>query len=212
MSSLHFGWRKGVAIISAFLCIAFGTVWLVKQPDGAALAQATSPIGTIDQLPIIPTSGDGHCFLKIEGIPGESTDSAHKGEIDLLSFSWGESQRSSIAGGGGVGKVQMQDFHFTKQLDAASPLLMLHVATGKHYPEATLTCQGGGEKPHEYLVIKLQDVLISSYHIGGSSGIPTDQFSLNFTKIEFKYTPQRPDGTAGTPVKTGWDLKANKGI
>ena len=30
-------------------------------------------------------------FLKLDGIPGESTDAKHKGEIDVLSWSWGES-------------------------------------------------------------------------------------------------------------------------
>ncbi len=34
-------------------------------------------------------------FLKIEGIDGESADSKHKGEIELLSFSWGETQGGS---------------------------------------------------------------------------------------------------------------------
>ena len=31
-------------------------------------------------------------FLKIDGIPGESTDDRHKDEIDILSYAWGESQ------------------------------------------------------------------------------------------------------------------------
>ena len=29
-------------------------------------------------------------FLKIEGVESESTDAKHKGEIELESFSWGE--------------------------------------------------------------------------------------------------------------------------
>jgi type VI secretion system secreted protein Hcp len=34
-------------------------------------------------------------FLKIDGIPGESTDSKHKDEIDVLSWSWGETQETA---------------------------------------------------------------------------------------------------------------------
>ena len=50
-------------------------------------------------------------FLKIDGIPGESGDAKHKDEIQVLSFSFGESQAGTMAfgGGGGAGKVQNAD-------------------------------------------------------------------------------------------------------
>ena len=69
-------------------------------------------------------------FLKLDGIEGESTDSKHKGEIDLESWSWGESQSGghSAGGGGGAGKVSMQDFHFVMKINKASPKLMLSCA------------------------------------------------------------------------------------
>ena len=53
--------------------------------------------------------------LKIDGIKGESTDSKHKDEIEIESFSWGATQPGSFAsgGGGGAGKVSFQDIHFT---------------------------------------------------------------------------------------------------
>ncbi len=46
-------------------------------------------------------------FIKIDGIDGESQDSMHKGEIEVLSFSWGET-RTGAQGGGGVGKVSVR--------------------------------------------------------------------------------------------------------
>jgi len=54
-------------------------------------------------------------FLKIDGIEGESTDSKHKNEIELQSFSWGATQPGSAGhgGGAGVGKVQVHDFSFS---------------------------------------------------------------------------------------------------
>jgi type VI secretion system secreted protein Hcp len=50
-------------------------------------------------------------FLKLDGIDGESEDDAHKGEIDVLAFSWGMTQSGSmhIMQGGGSGKVSVQD-------------------------------------------------------------------------------------------------------
>lgn len=62
-------------------------------------------------------------FLKIDGIPGESTDSKHKNEIDIESWSWGQVNSGSHAGGGGggAGKVSMQDYNFTMRVNKASP-------------------------------------------------------------------------------------------
>jgi type VI secretion system secreted protein Hcp len=150
-------------------------------------------------------------FLKIDGIEGESTSDKHKGEIDVLSFSWGASQTaSSTGGGGGAGKVQFQDIHFTSNLGKASPKLMLACATGEHIKEVILTGEVSGKRGQKFLEIKLTDVLISSYQSGGSSGdVPTDSFSLNFAKIEFKYFPVNKDGSLGEPVSGGWNIKEN---
>ena len=71
-------------------------------------------------------------FLKIEGISGESVDLKHKGEIELESFSWGETQLAPASGAGsgaGAGKVQMQDLHFVSRINKASPRLMLASAS-----------------------------------------------------------------------------------
>jgi type VI secretion system secreted protein Hcp len=151
-------------------------------------------------------------FLKIDGIEGESTDDKHKGQIDVLSFSWGASNAGSTGagGGGGAGKVQFQDIHFTTTMNKASPKLMLACATGEHIKEVVLTGQLSGKRGQQFLEIKLTDVLVTSYQSGGSSGeVPTDSFSLNFSKIEFKYQPLNKDGSLGTAVTGGWDIKEN---
>src|ERR1700722_2677078 len=55
-------------------------------------------------------------FLTLDGIKGESADDKHKGEIDIMSFSWGATNTGTHAsgGGGGAGKVNFQDIHITK--------------------------------------------------------------------------------------------------
>jgi type VI secretion system secreted protein Hcp len=154
-------------------------------------------------------------FLKIEGIEGESADSKHGKEIDILSWSWGESQSGSSAfgGGGGAGKVNMQDFSFTMNNNKASPKLVLACASGQHIKSALLVCRKAGKEQQEYLKIKFSDLLISSFQTGGSSGaeIPIDSITFNFSKIEYEYYPQKPDGTLDAKVPVHWDLKANKG-
>ena len=155
-------------------------------------------------------------FLKIEGIKGESQDAKHKEEIEIESFSFGESQTGTSSHGGGLGggKVQMQDFHFVMRVNKASPELFLHCANGKHIKSAILTCRKAGKDQQEYLKVTFSDLLVSSYQTGGSSGggvVPMDQIALNFSKIEFVYQEQKPDGTLGGAVKKHWDLKTNTG-
>lgn len=156
-------------------------------------------------------------FLKIEGIDGESGDDKHKNEIELESWSFGESQSGTMAygGGGGAGKVQMQDFHFVMKVNKASPKLFLACATGEHIKKSTLVCRKAGKDQQEFLKVTFSDSLISSYQTGGSGGsdvIPMDQIALNFAKIEIEYKPQKADGTLDAAIKVGYDLKANKKV
>jgi type VI secretion system secreted protein Hcp len=155
-------------------------------------------------------------FLKLTGIEGESTDSKHKGEIDVESFSWGETNSGthSGGGGGGAGKVAMQDFSFVMRMSKATPKLMQACATGQHIPEGVLVSRKAGAEQQEFLTIKMSDLLVSSYQTGGSEGeiVPMDTVSLNFSKIEFEYKEQKADGSLGGTVKAGYDLKANKKI
>jgi type VI secretion system secreted protein Hcp len=154
-------------------------------------------------------------FLKLKDIEGESTDAKHKNEIDIESWSWGEtnSGSSSYGGGGGAGKVAMNDFSFTMRVNKSSPKLLLACASGQHIKEGLLTCRKAGKEQQEYLKIKFSDLLVSSFQTGGSAGdiVPVDQISLNFSKIEYEYYPQKEDGTLGSKVPVHWDLKQNKG-
>ena len=113
-------------------------------------------------------------FLKIKGIEGEANDAKHPNEIELESWSFGESNSGTHAGGsgGGAGKVQMQDFHFVMKVNKASPKLFLACANGEHIPDAVLTCRKAGKEQQEFLKYKFYDLLISSYNTGGSSAGP----------------------------------------
>ena len=153
-------------------------------------------------------------FLKIDGVPGESADAKHKGEIQLESFSWGETNPGGggMGGGGGAGKVQMQDLVVTMLVSKASPKLMLACASGKHYKEAVLTVRKAGKSQQEFLIFKFKDVIVTSYQTGGSaqSDLLVDQASLGFSTIQLDYRPQKADGSLDAAVKAGWDLKQNK--
>jgi type VI secretion system secreted protein Hcp len=156
-------------------------------------------------------------FLKLDGIAGESTHVAHKGEIDVEAWSVGVSRDAPPGGGGGgggAGKADFDDFHFVSRLSKASPPLLLACATGSHLKEALLSGvkQSESAKGTEFLKYRLADVQVSSFHQSGAEddGGPVDQFSLSYSKIEVTYTPTTETGKAGKSVKVGYDLKSAK--
>ena len=152
-------------------------------------------------------------YLQITGIAGESKEAKHKDWIDVLSWSFGESNPGTMAAGGGAGagKVQMSDFNFMKATSKASPKLFLACAQGQRMKEAKLSAVKTGAMQQEYLSWTFSDVLISSYQTTGSGGdISMDSVSLAFAKVQVEYKPQNPDGSLGTPVVAGWDVMANK--
>ena len=157
-------------------------------------------------------------YLKIDGIDGEATQSGVENQIQVSSWSWGETNTGSMAHGtgGGAGVVSMQDFSFTMTINKATPKLMLACATGDHIGSALLTCREQGGEQQVYLTIKFTDLIISSYQIGGSAGVdgkPVDHVSFNYAKVEWEYKPQKTKGgSLDSPIKAGFDLKTLKKV
>ena len=154
-------------------------------------------------------------FIKIIDIQGESRDSRHRDEIEVLSWAWGLSNPASAAAMGGGGRAQkasFQDLSFTHLVDKASPNLMLSCASGRRHPEAKLTVR----KPdpttaEEFILITLSDVAVTSVQSTGTRGPEglVEQVALNFARVDFEYRPQRPDGAPEAGVHFNWDLKRN---
>src|ERR1051325_6673223 len=122
-------------------------------------------------------------FAKLGDIKGESLDSKHNDEIEVLSYSWGVSNAGSMAhgSGGGEGKATFHDLSFVHKIDKASPVLMQACATGTHLKDATITHRKAGKGQQEYLVVKMTDVIITGVTHGGSGdGDHTENVSLAF--------------------------------
>lgn len=158
----------------------------------------------------------GDMFLKLDGIDGEAKDDKHKNEIDVLSWSWGMSQSGTthLGGGSGSGKVNVQDIVFSKYVDKSTPAILKHCCNGKHIDNGKLVVRkAGGDTQVEYLVIEMNDIIISSYQTGGASdGLDRVQetIGLNFGKVKSTYTEQMKDGAAGPAATHGWDIPGNK--
>lgn len=149
------------------------------------------------------------CHIKFDGVEGEATHKDHKGEIEVLSWSWGVSNASgAVSGGGsGKGKAQAQEFHFVHNYDKASPVLAKQCTSGKHFKEVVMTGRKAGEGQKDFLKVTMKEVFVSSVQPGGSSGGDiVEQISLSYKDIEFAYKPQDDKGGLGGEVKYGWNV------
>ena len=153
-------------------------------------------------------------FAKIGDIKGESQDNKHQDEIEVLSFSWGVTNAGagvSSGGGGGAGKATFQDLSIVHRIDKASPLLLKACATGTHLKDAIITHRKAGKGQQEYLIVKLNDVIITGVTHGGADGQPySESVSLAFAKVDLEYKPLKPDGSLDAGIQFKYDLKANK--
>jgi type VI secretion system secreted protein Hcp len=151
-------------------------------------------------------------FAKIGDIKGESLDAKHKGEIEVLSWSWGVSNAGEMRGGsgGGEGKASFHDLSFTHKIDKASPVLMQACATGVHLKDATITHRKAGKGQQEFLVIKMNDVIITSVTHSDSDEGRSESVSMVFAKVDLQYKPQKADGSLEAGIHFKYDIKGNK--
>lgn len=161
------------------------------------------------------TLGGAHAasdyLLEIDGIKGESKAEKHKDAIEIESFSWGATN---------TGTAKAITLTLGKRLDKSSPQLFLRCATGEHIPTVKIVCKKATpEGETDYYVVTLSDCLVSSFQStgggGGSGGtagdtVPTDQISLNYTKIHWTYI-RRDDAGQVETTEAGFDFSKTGG-
>jgi len=154
-------------------------------------------------------------FLQITGpdVKGESRDSILKDAIDVLAWSWGASQSGTthVGGGGGAGKANFQDLSLTKYVDAGTNVLLTGLAKGTHFTKAVLTLRKSGEGQKPYLIITMEEVMVTSLSTGGSGGEDrlTENVTLNFAKVTVDYKKQDTKGVLSDGPKFSWDIEGN---
>ena len=156
-------------------------------------------------------------YLTIDGIKGESADSAHQGWIECEAVSWAISQpRSATASTGGghtAERAELSDITFTKLADLTSPILAQTCAAGKTIPKAKfefMRADAQGERI-KYYELELENVLIG--HLAPSiapGSIMTETVALKFSKVKWRYTQQKVSGGAGGNTSGGWDSATNR--
>jgi len=151
-------------------------------------------------------------FAKIGDIKGESQDDKHKGEIEVLSYSWGgKGTVIHEAGGGAVGsKATFQDLQIVHHIDKATPKLLDSCASGVHIKEATITHRKTGKGQQEFLVIKMNDVIITGVTHGGDLQGSSETVTMAFAKVDLAYSPMKSDGSLDVAQHFKYDLESNK--
>jgi type VI secretion system secreted protein Hcp len=152
-----------------------------------------------------PLGGYGDMFLKVQGaksgvIKGESHDTAHADEIDVLSWSWGMQGRATLGGGTATGKATMRDLRIIKRVDSSSTALMSALRSNELITKAILTLRKAGKSPLEFFKITIEQGRLTGLTIdaGDKSGSPElfEDLTFTFNKITIEYTPQGKDGQA----------------
>jgi type VI secretion system secreted protein Hcp len=136
-------------------------------------------------------------FLKIKGVTGESADADHKGEIEVVSWSWGMEAASSVASGQARGKATLSELQVVKRVDQSSPTLMTYLRSNKEVAEAQLVVRKAGSGPLEYFKIELENVRLTSLKAESVGVELVERLTLGFSKIRVSYTPQSATGARG---------------
>jgi len=157
-------------------------------------------------------------FLKIDGIPGESTDDKHKDWIEILSYNFAITQMASAAARSATTaaageRADFQDVSIVKYVDKASPKISSACAKGETIKEVLIDCCRAGGDQHVYMNFKLEKVIITSVGLGGGGGgEATESVTFNYGKITQEYTPVDRDGKPQGKVPFKWDLEKNKAL
>ncbi len=179
----------------------------------SALASA-SVIAAMTVAPLAGANND--VFLEVDGVQGESNDQQFSNAIVVNTFSFGVSTASNGDASGAsrtlAGGKAWDSLTITKKVDKASPKLFLNAATGEMIKTITLSNRRTGPKDKQvYYKIKLSDVLVSSVKVSEGTDV-MEMVSFTFGRIEIEYKQQNPDGSLGSPIKVGYDVKAGKKV
>lgn len=155
---------------------------------GAAVALAQNPRARFN--------GSSTITLAVDGF----TCNNNQGTIPALSWNFGVTTpvQTNTGGGSGAGKANLSDLSVSRRADGCTPLLFAASVTGKIFKTVTVVQQD--QQKDDTFTVTLQDVIISSYQLGGDHGneVPSEQIGFSYEKICVADT--------GTGTKACWDL------
>jgi type VI secretion system secreted protein Hcp len=163
-------------------------------------------------------------FMKLEGVPGDSTNYEYKGWCDVLSWNWGMTSNRKTVQGNGEDKTALNEISIVKPLGIDSPVTRLLFAQGKRIPSVEFSVtpiMGKREAQAKYMYFKLEDVVIKSIVSSGSSEDKffREQLTLCFDRIRFEFSQGASlsssgsgESTPGKDFNFRWNVPSNAEI
>lgn len=151
-------------------------------------------------------------FLKLDGIQGESQDDKHKNEIQVLSWSWGASNVSSVSGtgGSGAGKVDMSDVSMMLNFDKSTPKFFKSICAGSHISTGTLSAIKAGTDGKPYLKVDFKEIFVTGLQMSAAGEVPAVSLSFSYDEIKIDYSAQDEKGNVASTGPVTFNTKANK--
>ncbi len=149
-------------------------------------------------------------YMKVEGVTGDASQEAHAGWIPLTEMTLPTERPDVNTAPGNVSDrttsaVNFNDLEISKSMDKASPQLMTWNIDGSTKKVIIEVCK---EKGQLVLQLVLYDVILTNYSsTSDEEGAVTESINLDYTKIEYNYTPYTKDNVAGDPIGVEYDLE-----
>lgn len=150
-------------------------------------------------------------YLKSDKAKGSSTTKGFENQIELESLSFGAGVGIGSPRGGDrtTSEPSVSEISIAKKVDKASEDLLKALLKGESLGmvEISFTAASSGEAV-PYLVLKLEEVLVSGFSVNSSGDFPNESVSLNFSKLEWSFTGRGED-QKGDPTRLSYDLAKN---
>ena len=149
-------------------------------------------------------------YMKFDGITGDVTETAHTSWVELNSCQFGVGRGISSPVGSSAEREStapsISEITVSKDNDVASGKLMQEALSGNGKNVQIDFTRTYKDKQQVYLTLTLTNTIISGYSHASSGDRPTENISLNFTKIQYSTIQMKPDGTVGDPDHVIYDL------
>jgi type VI secretion system secreted protein Hcp len=158
-----------------------------------------------------PAAAGIDIFAKIDTIQGDSTNSKFAKQIPVQGFSFASTSSAPTGAGAGAGKSIASPITFTAAAGSDSPYLLKALAQGTHLQTAVFSFARAGNSPAAFQTYTLSNCSIIGFHqLVQQNGVVGDEVQITFTKVIYKFSPQKPDGSLAPPITVTWDIQTNQ--
>ena len=153
-------------------------------------------------------------YLQLDGIQGDATQQNHKNWTDIQAMHWNVSRSMNTLAGSATNREASEpvvsEITLTKTSDSSSVKLFQEACTGRVGKKAVIHLVTTGNPGDTYIEYTLTNALIANYTVGSDGDRPIETITLNFTKLDMKYTPYDDKHQPQSPMVGSYDIGLTK--